>query len=64
MLFRTKHFELEVANFLFLRAPLLGSVYIGPDSGCGYIVRNRPSEIDTTCRDYIDRTRRALRGQL
>jgi hypothetical protein len=33
MLLRTKHFEIEVANFVFFRAPLLGSVYIGPIPG-------------------------------
>lgn len=61
MLFQTKHFELEIANFLFFRTPLLGSVYLGPDAGCGYIVRSSPNEIDTTRRDYIERTRQTLR---
>lgn len=61
MLFKTKHFELEIANFVFLRAPWLGSVYVGPDSGCGCIVRSQPHEIDTMRRDYIERTRQALR---
>jgi hypothetical protein len=64
MLLRMKHFEIEIANFVFFRTPLLGSLYIGPDSGCGYIVRTRPSEIDTTRRDYIERTRQTLRGRL
>ena len=63
MLFKTKHFELEIANFVFFRAPLLGSVYIGPDSGCGYLVRSRPNEINTMRRDYIERTRQTLRVQ-
>lgn len=63
MLFRTKYFELEIANFVFFRAPVLGSVYIGPDSGCGYIVRSRPNEIDAMRRDYIERTRKTLRAQ-
>lgn len=61
MLFKTKHLELELGNFVFVRAPWLGSVYIGPDSGCGYIVRSRPKEIDTMRRDYIERTRQTLR---
>jgi hypothetical protein len=61
MLFKTKHFELEIGNFVFIRAPVLGAVYIGPDSGCGYIVRSRPNEIDTMRRDYIERTRKTLR---
>ena len=61
MLFKTKHFELEIAGFVFFRAPLLGSVYIGPDSGCGHIVRSRPNEIDTMRRDYIEKTRQTLR---
>ncbi len=64
MLLRMKHFEIEIANFVFFRAPLLGSVYIGPDSGCGCIVRTRQNEIDTTRRDYIERTRQTLRGRL
>ena len=63
MQFRMKHFELEIANFVFFRAPLLGSVYIGPDSGCGYIVRSSPNEIDPTRRDYIERTRQTLRAR-
>lgn len=63
MLFRAKHFELEIANFVFFRVPLLGSVYIGPDSGCGYIVRSYPDEIDTMRRDHIERTRQTLRAQ-
>jgi hypothetical protein len=63
MLFNTKHFELEIANFIFLRAPWLGSLYIGPDSGCGCIVRSRPNAIDTMRRDYIESTRKTLRGQ-
>ena len=61
MLFKTKHFELEIGNFVFIRAPWLGSVYIGPDSGCGYLVRSRPNELDAMRRDYIERTREALR---
>lgn len=63
MLFKTKHFELEIASFVFFRAPWLGSVYIGPDSGCGHIVRSRPNELDTMRRDYIERTRKTLRVQ-
>lgn len=39
MLLRTKHFELEIAKFLYLRAPWLGVIYVGPDSGHGCIVR-------------------------
>ena len=63
MLFDTKYFELEIGNFVFIRAPLLGSVYIGPDSGCGYLVRSRPHEFDAMRRDYIERTREALRAR-
>jgi hypothetical protein len=63
MLFKTKHFEVEIASFLFLRAPLLGSLYIGPDSGCGCIVRSRPNESNTMLYDYIERTRQTLREQ-
>ena len=62
MLFDTKFFELEIGNFVFIRAPLLGSVYIGPDSGCGYLVRSRPNELDAMRRDYIERTRQTLRS--
>ncbi len=61
VLLKTKHVELEIAGFLFFRAPWLGSVYIGPDSGCGYVVRSRPNEIDAMRRDYIERTRQTLR---
>ncbi len=64
MLLRMKHFEIEIANFVFFRAPLLGSVYIGPDSECGCIVKTRQNEIDTTRRDDIERTRQTLRGRL
>lgn len=63
MLFKMKHVELEIANFVFLRAPWLGSVYIGPDSGCGYLVRSPPNEMDTMRRDYIERTRQTLRAR-
>ncbi len=63
MLFDTKYFELEIDNFVFIRAPLLGSVYIGPDSGCGYLVRSRPNELDAMRRDYIERTRQTLRAR-
>ena len=63
ILFRTKDFELEIGNFLFFRAPLVGSVYIGPDSGCGHLVRSRPNEIDTMRQDYIERTRQTLRAR-
>lgn len=63
MLFKTKHFEFEIANFIFLRAPLLGSLYIGPDSGCGCFVRSRQNEMDTMRRDYIEKTRKTLRAQ-
>lgn len=61
MRFSTKYFEVEIANFVFFRAPLLGSIYIGPDSGCGYLVRISPKEIDTMRRDYVERTRQTLR---
>lgn len=63
MLFDTKFFELEIGNFVFIRVPLLGSVYIGPDSGCGYLVRSRPNELDAMRRDYIERTRQTLRAR-
>lgn len=61
MRFSTKYFEAEIANFVFFRAPLLGAIYIGPDSGCGYLVRISPKEIDTMRRDYVERTRQTLR---
>lgn len=64
MLFKTTYFELEIANFVFFRAPWLGSLYIGPDSGCGYLVRSPSNEIDPMRRDYIERTRKTLREQL
>jgi hypothetical protein len=63
MLLLTKHVELEIASFIFLRTPLLGSLYIGPDSGYGCLVRISPTEIDGFRREYIDRTRRTLRAQ-
>lgn len=63
MRFDTKYFELEISNFVFIRAPLLGSVYIGPDSGCGSLVRSRPNELDDMRRDYIERTRQTLRAR-
>lgn len=63
MQFKMKHFELEIANFVFLRAPWLGSLYLGPDSGCGCLVRISPHEMDTMRRDYIERTRNTLRVQ-
>ena len=62
MLFDTKYFELEIGNCVFIRVPLLGSVYIGPDSGCGHLVRSRPNELDTMRSDYIERTRETLRA--
>ncbi|HRI38281.1 MAG TPA: hypothetical protein PLO50_06980 [Nitrospira sp.] len=61
MRFSTKYFEAEIANFVFFRVPLLGAMYIGPDSGCGLIVRISPSEIDTMRQDYVERTRQTLR---
>lgn len=63
MLLRTKHFELEIANFIFIRTPLLGSLYIGPDSGYGCLVRISPTATDGFRREYIDSTRRTLRAQ-
>ncbi len=63
MLFRTKYFELEIANFFFLRVPLLGSLYVGPNSGYGYFVRNSSRESHAERRAYIDRTRKTLRAQ-
>lgn len=63
MLLLTKHFELEVANFIFLRTPLLGCLYIGPDSGYGRLVRLSPTAIDGPRREYVDSTRRKLRAQ-
>ncbi len=63
MLLHTKHFELEIANFIFLRTPLLGSLYIGPDAGYGCLVRIRPQEMDGLRRRYVDSTRRKLRAE-
>ena len=63
MLFDTKYFELEIGNFVFIRASWLGSVYIGPDSGCGYLVLSSPNEFDVMRRDYIAWTRKTLRVQ-
>lgn len=62
MLLRTKHVELEIANFIFLRIPLLGSLYIGPDSGYGCVVRISPTPINEFRREYIDNTRKKLRA--
>ena len=59
MLLRRKHFELEIATFLYLRAPWLGAIYIGPDSGHGCIVRYSPQQLDHL--GYIEMTRRNLR---
>lgn len=61
MLFRTKHFELEIAKFLYLRAPWLGAIYIGPDSGRGCIVHYSQKQIELGHLEYIEMTRRNLR---
>ena len=61
MLFRTKHFELEIAKFLYLRAPWLGVIYVGPDCGHGCIVRYSPQQLKFDYLEYIEMTRRNLR---
>lgn len=61
MLFRTKHFELEIAKFLYLRAPWVGVIYVGPDSGHGCIVRYSPRQLEFDHVEYIEMTRRNLR---
>ena len=58
MLFRTTHFELEIAKFLYLRAPWLGVIYVGPDSGH---VRYSPQQLEFDHLEYIEMTRRNLR---
>ena len=63
MLLRTKHLELEIANFIFLRAPLLGSLYIGPDAGFGCWMRISPNKIDDYRQKYIASARRILRAR-
>lgn len=61
MLLRRKHFELEIANFVFIRIRLLGCLYIGPDVGFGSWVRISPKEIDGFRLKYVDRARRNFR---
>ena len=61
MLFRTTHFELEIAKFLYVRAPWLGVIYVGPDSGHGCIVRYSPQQLEFDHLEYIEMTRRNLR---
>ena len=61
MLVQTKHFELEIATFLYLRAPWVGGIYIGPDSGHGCIVRYTPQQLEFDHVEYIEMTRRNLR---
>ncbi|HWF58733.1 MAG TPA: hypothetical protein VN666_00230 [Nitrospira sp.] len=61
MLFRTTHFELEIAKFLYVRAPWLGVIYVGPDSGRGCIVRYSPQQLEFDHLEYIEMTRRNLR---
>lgn len=61
MLFRTKHFELEIANFLYLRTPWVGAIYVGPDSGHGCIVHYSLKETEHL--EYVEMTRRNLRGR-
>lgn len=61
MLLQTKHFELEIATFLYLRAPWLGAIYIGPDSGHGCIVRYSPQQLELDSSGYIKMIRRNLR---
>lgn len=63
MMFRTTHFELEIANFLFLRTPLLGRLYMGPDAGFGWWMRIGPKEVDYYRREYLDNARRHLRAR-
>ena len=61
MLFRAKHFELEITKFLYLRAPLVGVIYIGPDAGHGYLVRYSPQQLEFDHLEYLEMTRRSLR---
>ncbi|MDF0650885.1 MAG: hypothetical protein CV081_04060 [Nitrospira sp. LK265] len=61
MLFQTKQFELEISKFLYLRAPWVGAIYIGPDSGRGCIVHYSPNQIELGHLEYIEMTRRNLR---
>ena len=61
MLFRAKHFELEVAKFLYLRVPLLGVIYVGPDSGHGCIVRYSPKQLEFDHLEYLEMMRQNLR---
>ena len=61
MLLRTKHFELEITKFLYLRAPWLGAIYVGPDSGHGCIVHYSPQQLEFDHLEYIEMARRNLR---
>jgi hypothetical protein len=61
VLFQTKYFELEITKFLYLRAPWLGVIYVGPDSGHGCIVRYSPQQLEFDHLEYIEMTRRNLR---
>ncbi len=61
MLFRAKHFELEISKFFYLRAPGIGAIYVGPDAGHGCIVRYSPQRLELDHMEYIDAARRTLR---
>ena len=61
MLLRTKHFELEISKFLYLRAPWVGVIYVGPDSGHACIVRYSPQQLEFDHVEYIEMARRNLR---
>lgn len=61
MLYRTKHFEVEIARFFSLRGPWFGAIYVGRDSGHGCIVHYRSKEIELENLEYIEMGRRHLR---
>ena len=61
MLFRGKHFEVEIAKFLYFRVPWVGVIYIGPDCGHGCIMRYSPQQLEFGHLEYLEMMRRALR---
>ena len=59
MVFHAKHFELEISKFFYLRAPRLGVIYIGRDSGHGCIVRYSPQRLDLDLLKYLEMARQS-----
>ncbi|MDC8451253.1 MAG: hypothetical protein LV473_23325 [Nitrospira sp.] len=57
----TKHFELEISKFFYLRAPWVGAIYVGPDYGHGCIVQYSPQQLELGHLEYLEMARRNLR---